>query len=253
MRKLLFIIVISSISANAFSWGSTGHRVTGYIADKYLSNKARKTIQKVLNNQSLAIASTWMDEIKSDSTYNYAYDWHFVTISDGMNYDQSEKSPKGDLIQTIERIITELKSKKLSAKNEAERLKMLIHLVGDLHQPLHVGGGNDRGGNDVKVTWFGNNSNLHRVWDSDMIEENGMSYTELAESLRKPEATEIKKLQSNNIREWAYESMNLRKQVYAYGDGKLGYKYSYKNFGTVQERLLQAGVRLAGLLNEIYR
>jgi len=253
MRKLLILLFFSSLSLSAFSWGATGHRVTGYIAEKHLTKKARIALQKILRGQSLAMASTWMDEIRSDSTYNHLTDLHWVTIQDGMTYEQSEKNPNGDIVMTLERIISELKSKKLSAKEETERVKMLIHLIGDIHQPLHVGGGTDRGGNEVKVTWFGDNSNLHRVWDSEMIDGTQLSYTELAESLPKPDATQIKMLQTNNIREWAYESMGYRKQVYNYGNGKLGYQYAYKNLPAVQERLLQAGVRLAGILNEIYK
>jgi len=253
MRKLLILLFFSSLSLSAFSWGATGHRVTGYIAEKHLTKKARIALQKILRGQSLAMASTWMDEIRSDSTYNHLTDLHWVTIQDGMTYEQSEKNPNGDIVMTLERIISELKSKKLSAKEETERVKMLIHLIGDIHQPLHVGGGTDRGGNEVKVTWFGDNSNLHRVWDSEMIDGTQLSYTELAESLPKPDATQIKMLQTNNIRAWAYESMGYRKQVYNYGNGKLGYQYAYKNLPAVQERLLQAGVRLAGILNEIYK
>ena len=126
-------------------------------------------------------------------------------------------------------------------------------MVGDIHQPLHVGKPGDRGGNDVKVKWAGGDSNLHRVWDSEVIDGTQLSYTELAESLAKPDASKIKTLQNNNIRTWAYESMSYRKQVYNYGNGKLGYQYAYKNLPAVQERLLQAGVRLAGILNEIYK
>ncbi len=199
------------------------------------------------------MASNWMDDIRPDSTFDYMADWHWVTIQDGETYDQSIKNPKGDIIQTIERIIAELKSEKLSLKEEAERLKMLIHLVGDIHQPLHVGGGNDRGGNDVKVTWFGSNSNLHRVWDSDMLDGTKLSYTELAESLHKPDAVQVKNLQRASVRDWATESMGYRKQVYDIGNGKLGYQYQYKYFNIIQERLAQAGIRLAGVLNEIYK
>ena len=122
-----------------------------------------------------------MDEIRSDSLYDFTSDWHWVTVPDGQNYAQTEKNPKGDVIFTIERIITELKSKKLSAKQESEYVKMLIHLVGDIHQPLHVGGGADRGGNEVKLMWFRVESNLHRIWDSDMIDDTRLSYRELAE------------------------------------------------------------------------
>jgi hypothetical protein len=253
MRTLIFTITFSVFSTFAFCWGNTGHRVTGYIANQHLTKKARMAIQKILGQQSLAMATNWMDEIKSDSLYDYADDWHWVSIEDGETYEQSKKNPNGDLIMTIERIITELKSKKLSLKEEAERLKMLIHLIGDIHQPLHVGYAADAGGNDVKLTWFGANTNLHRVWDHNMIDESKLSYTELAESLDKPDINQIKKWQASNVRDWANESIGYRKQVYNYGSGKLGYKYSFHAMPIVRQRLLQAGIRLAGVLNDIYK
>lgn len=252
MQKFIGIILFTFIYSWAMGWGATGHRVTGYIADKHITKKTRLALQRVLGQQSLAMASTWMDDIRSDSTYDYAVDWHWVTIQDGEAYEQSIKNPKGDIIQTLERIIAELKSKKLSPKDEAERLKMLIHLVGDIHQPLHVGGGSDRGGNDVKLTWFRTDSNLHRVWDSEMIDDTKLSYTELAESLHKPDAVQVKTLQRASVRDWAIESISYRKQVYDVGNGKLGYQYQYKYFSIVRDRLSQAGIRLAGVLNEIY-
>jgi len=252
MKKLIIIQLILLVVIEASAWGPTGHRATGLIAEKYLTKKARKELQRILGGQSLAMASTWMDEIRSDTAWNFTADWHWVTVQDGQSYDQSEKNPNGDIIQTIEKIIEALKSKKLNAKEEVEQLKMLVHLIGDLHQPLHVGGGNDRGGNDVRVSWFRTDSNLHRVWDSDMIDDTRLSFTELAESLEKPDETRLAALQKTNVRDWATESMTYRKQVYNIGDGKLGYLYSYNNFHIVRMRLLQAGVRLAGVLNEIY-
>ena len=129
---------------------------------------------------------------------------------------------------------------------------MLVHLVGDIHQPLHVGKPGDRGGNDVKVKWFRSDSNLHRVWDSDMIDDTKLSYTELALSLGTPDKATVARWQKTSIRDWATESMNYRPQVYDIGDSNLSYKYSYKYLGAAKDRLLQAGVRLAGLLNQIY-
>src|SRR6185436_16787133 len=126
-----------------------------------------------------------------------------------------------------------------SAKQEKESLRMLIHLVGDIHQPLHVGRPGDRGGNDVKLKWFGSDSNLHRVWDSDMIDGTRLSYTELAESLYKPNAAEVKTWQGTSVRDWASESIGLRKQVYDIGDGKLGYQYQYKYFNIARDRMAQ--------------
>jgi len=252
MKNLVLAALLFLITSTTFGWGPNGHRATGWIAEKHLSKKARKELNRILSGQSLAMASTWMDDIRSDSTYDYTSDWHWVTIQEGQTYQQSEKNPKGDIIETLERIISALKSKKLNAKEEVQHLKMLIHLVGDIHQPLHVGSGNDRGGNDIKVTWFRAESNLHRVWDSDMIEGTKLSFTELAESLDKPADAQIQGWQNSTANDWATESMGYRDQVYDYGDGKLGYLYSYKYFHIIRHRLLQSGIRLAGVLNEIY-
>lgn len=251
-RSIVSLVVLICLSFTSFGWGPTGHRATGWVAQKYLSKKARKAIDKLLAGQSLAMASTWMDEVRSDSTYNYMTDWHWVTIPFGQTYEQSEKNPNGDIIQTIERVIAELKSKKLNAQEQAQRIRILVHLIGDIHQPLHVGGKNDKGGNDVKVNWFRTESNLHRVWDSDMIDDTKLSYTELAQSLDKPTEAQLKNWQHSNVRQWATESQSYKDQVYDIDNGRLGYRYSYLYFPIVRDRLLQAGVRLAGVLNEIY-
>ncbi|MCI0752126.1 MAG: S1/P1 nuclease [Flammeovirgaceae bacterium] len=252
MKKIASIFFLVIFSLHSFGWGATGHRATGLIADRYLSKKARKALQKILGEESIAIASTWMDEIRSDSTFRHVSDWHWVTIPDSSTYENSEKNPKGDVIQTIERLIAELKAKKLSGQQEAQHIKMLIHLIGDIHQPLHVGRGPDKGGNGIKVMWFRAESNLHRVWDSEMIDETKLSYTELAASLIKPTEEEIKLWQKSTVRDWANESLALRNQVYDFKGERFGYSYSYKNMPTVKKRITQAGVRLAGVLNEIY-
>lgn len=248
---VLFVCLVFT-SSTALAWGPTGHRVTGWVAEKYLNKKARKKLESVLKGQSLAMLSTWMDEVRSDSNYRHMDDWHWVTIPDKTSYGETSKNPNGDLIMTIERVVKELKEGKLTEFEEVEKLKILIHLVGDIHQPLHVGSKNDRGGNDVKVFWFKNESNLHRVWDSDMIDDSKLSYTELAQSLETPDESHVVAWQTKSVREWAAENRSYDEQVYTVGNGRLGYAYTYQNFSVVRLRLLQAGVRLAGLLNEIY-
>jgi hypothetical protein len=253
MKKIItsgFLIVVFTIAS--FGWGATGHRATGHVANKYLNKKARKAIERILKGQSLAMASTWMDEIKSDSTFDYMSDWHWVTIPYGLSYEQAEKNKNGDIIQTLERVIAELKSGKLNETEQAQRIKILIHLIGDIHQPLHVGGRNDKGGNEVKVMWFRADSNLHRVWDSDIIDDTKLSYTELAESLIPPSENDLKAWQGTSVRDWAKESQTYEKQVYDTGNGRLGYRYSYLYYHIIRQRLQQAGVRLASVLNEVY-
>lgn len=253
MIRIFGVLVLLASFTNSFGWGDTGHRTIGEIADMYLTKKARKRINKLLLAESIAISSTWMDNQKSDSAYDHMYDWHWVTIPDGMTYQKAEKNPKGDVIQTINRVIKELKEGKLSGEEEVNAIRILVHLIGDIHQPLHVGNGKDRGGNDVKLKWFWNDSNLHRVWDSEMIDRKRFSYTELAKVVNYCSKEQVKEWQNSSTIDWAVESYNLREQVYAIPENQnLRYRYVFDNWGTVKLRLLQAGVRLAGVLNSIY-
>ncbi|HKK43893.1 MAG TPA: S1/P1 nuclease [Balneolaceae bacterium] len=249
---LLFLIP-SANHHNTERWGKTGHRVIGEIASHYLTPKAKKAVKRILGPTSMAIASTWMDRIKSDPKWDYTHDWHWVTIPDGETYAKTKKNPNGDVISALRNIISDLRNGDLSLKEQRIKLKMLIHLVGDIHQPLHVGNGKDMGGNKVEVEWFYKDSNLHRVWDSEMIDDTKLSYTELADAVNHPTEKQIKEWQNSTVLDWARESKNLRDQVYDIPkDHELGYKYQYKNRDLLHRQLLKAGVRLAGVINDIY-
>lgn len=252
---LVFIsfLLAFSDSGSEFRWGQSGHRATGYIAEQYLTDKAKAEVNRVLAGNSLAEVSTWMDEVRSDDAYDFMGPWHYCTIPEGQTYEEAGTPEEGDVLWAIEKMVTELKSGNLSPQQEAENLKVLVHLVGDLHQPLHAGNGTDRGGNDVRVTWFRDNSNLHRVWDSGMINSRQLDGMELAAfaSNQLDQAT-VSAWQSTSWLDWAYESQSYHDAVYAVGDGDLSWEYMYKNFDTVTLRIAQAGVRLAGLINEIY-
>lgn len=253
MKKILLFFSFVLFSSNiSFSWGVTGHRAVGLIAERHLNKKAAKKLKTILGGQSISMVSTWMDDIRSDSTYDYTADWHWVTIETGKTYEQSVKNSKGDVIATLERLTADLQAGNLSIAKEVEYVKMIIHLVGDIHQPLHVGCCDDQGGNRIRLKWFREDSNLHRVWDSDMIDQTRLSYTELADAVQLTSVDEIARLQKDPVRTWASESMSMRPQVYDIGDGKLGYDYSYKYFELVKKRIAQAGVRLAAVLNLIY-
>lgn len=248
------IFSLNTVSEDARRWGQIGHRTTGHIADQLLTDNATERVKKILEGNSLAEVSTWMDEVRSDNNFRFMSPWHYCTIPEGKTYQEAGTPEEGDIIWAIDKMITEIKSGDLDAEQEAINLKVLVHLVGDLHQPLHVGNGTDRGGNDARVQWFGGNSNLHRVWDSEMIDGKQLSFTELADFIDDPLTDElVSEWQSTNVLDWAYESQALLKQVYKYPEnGRLSYEYSFLNFDTVELRLLQAGVRLAGLINEIY-
>ena len=253
MKKLILTIVVCFILHPIVgAWGVTGHRAVGLIAERHLTKKARKKVSNLLGAHSIAMSSTWMDEIRSDSTYDHTADWHWVTVETGKSYEESPKNPKGDVIQTLERLIAELKSGKVSDKQEIEHIKMIIHLVGDIHQPLHVGCCDDQGGNRIRLKWFREDSNLHRVWDSDLIDHTKLSYTELADAVQISDPQKVLNWGKDPVRTWAKESMTYRPQVYDIGEGKLGYDYAYRYFDIVKVRIAQAGIRLAAVLNEIY-
>jgi len=242
------------LAIQASSWGLTGHRVVGQIAEIYLTKKARKEVKKVLGTETLADVANWMDFIKSEPSYNHMKPWHYVTVIDGQTYDTSEKAKEGDIIWAINKFVNELKSDTLSLAGQQFALKSLVHLVGDIHQPLHVGNGTDKGGNDVKLKYFWRDSNLHRVWDSGMIDGQNLSYTEWVKKINHTIKTQVVQWQAASINNWVTESMAMRESVYALDEKKsINYRYNYDHIKEVELRLVQAGVRLAGVLNNIYQ
>ena len=261
MRFTFFLVFIFTLSIQTASraasdpdWGQTGHRTIGKIAENHLSKKAQKRIEKLLDGQSLAFVSTFGDEIKSDKRYDKYYTWHYVNFPLDGRYEDSEKEEKGDIISGIEHCIKVLENENSSREDQIFHLKFLVHLLGDLHQPLHVGRAEDRGGNDIKVSWHYKNSNLHRVWDTQMLESWSMSYTELYRNARDLSKEQVRSIQNGTVIDWMYDSRELAKTVYnsASAEDKLGYRYSYEYLGTVMEQLQKAGIRLAKVLNDIY-
>lgn len=235
-------------------WSATGHRVVGKIADKHLKRKAKKEVNRLLKRKSLAFVSTFADEIKSDKKYNKYYTWHYINMPFDETYENSKKNPKGDLVTGIEYCRKIIKDENASDDDKAFYLKLLIHLIGDLHQPMHIGLEEDKGGNDFKLQWFYKDSNLHRVWDSQMIDNFDMSYNELAENADILTKQQVKAIQKGTVIDWVNETHQLTKKVYSAvkPDENLRYRYSYDNFETVRSQLQIAGIRLAKVLNDLF-
>ncbi len=253
MKKYILSVAFCLAFIKVFAWGPNGHRIVGEIAFRHLSDEAKKNIKVVLGNESLAMVGTYMDFIRSNDRYRHMGPWHYCTIPDNKTYEEASSPEEGDAYVTIERLLKELESKKFTDEDELLALKMLVHLVGDIHQPLHVGNGEDRGGNDVKLEFFWERSNLHRVWDEGIIDQQKLSFTEYANWIDFPTKKQLQKWQKDTLMEWVMESKEHRKQAYDLPENKkINYQYIYKNIDLVNLRLLQAGVRLAGVLNKIY-
>lgn len=241
-------------NAGAPEWGATGHRTVGAIAQEHLTKSASKEINSILNGQSLALVSTFGDDIKSDKRFKHLDPWHYINMPFDMNYENSEKNPEGDIYVAITTCISTLKNKNTTEADKAFYLKMLVHLMGDLHQPMHVGRLEDKGGNTIQLQWFKRGTNLHRVWDSELIDHFGMSYQELASNRAKISKGQIKEWEKGTVADWLAETHKLTPMVYnsvTVGEN-LGYEYAYEHMDLVRVQLHKAGIRLAKTLNELF-
>jgi hypothetical protein len=258
LKRIALVFLLFYIPVQSFAWAQLGHRIVGEIADSYLKTKTRKEIKKILGNESVAMASTWADFIKSESSYKYLDNWHYFNLPAGLDQNNFFLFLKNDTTinaySRIKFLSAELKNKNLADDKKTMYLRLLIHLVGDIHQPLHTGRKDDLGGNTIKLTWFGQPSNLHRVWDDDLIESQELSYTEYAKWINFSTAEQRNMLQHQDISQWVYDSYQISEKVYAVTkpEYKLGYRYIYDHIQTANEQLLKGGIHLAGLLNEIF-
>jgi hypothetical protein len=232
----------------ASAWGPTGHRVVGRLAEAQLSATARRAVEDLLAPDSLAESATWSDDIRPDPASAPFENWHWVNIDDGAVLSLEPGNHQGELLRQLEAQQAILCDRARSREERRDAVRWLAHLIGDMHQPLHIGRASDRGGNGVVVLWQNQPSNLHEVWDDKMIETTRLSFTEFVEFLDPVPAADVAAWKAGSFLDWARESHALRASAYDIGDGRLGYKYSWTHLPTVRKRLQQAGVRLASTL-----
>lgn len=257
-KRLLFIASFFFFSFNANAWGVLGHRIVGKIAESYLTPNAKKQVAKILGTETMGMSANWADFIKSDTALSYLSPWHYMDVKGGLSYAEFQSYLKNDTVTDaytkLNFLFKELKNKNLAKDKKVMYLKLLIHIVGDIHQPLHVGHTEDRGGNDIKVFWMGSPTNLHTVWDSRLIDFQQLSYTEYAAAINHATKAERNTLQKQPLKDWLYQTYQIAEKVYGdiHADEKLGFLYNYKFIEILNHQLLVGGIHLAGLLNEIF-
>ncbi|MDN7123902.1 S1/P1 nuclease [Pseudidiomarina sp. 1APP75-32.1] len=249
----------SLYATDAQAWGKTGHRITGKIAESYLSEDARAAITALLGPESLAEASTYADEMRSNPSEFWqetANPFHYVTLNEPHNYHAEDCPPQGDAMSALTEFTATLQDPQASRDEKQLALRFIVHIIGDLHQPLHVGSAAlaDRGGNDVKVVFFGEQSNLHRVWDSGLVDHQQLSYSEFSHWLqRKISVQQAASWATPDPYTWISESSKLRDEVYPETDEPyLGWDYVYNYTPVMKTRLQQGGVRIAAYLNHVF-
>ncbi|MGJ5818687.1 S1/P1 nuclease [Paludibaculum fermentans] len=239
-----------------FGWGREGHRLIAEIATKQLNAKARAEVQKLLDGQSLESIASWADEVRPQRRETST--WHFIDLPlDIPRGDWKKFCPEtGCVVGRIPEMESRLRNQNLAQRDRAEALKFLVHLMSDMHQPLHVGEKHDRGGNDVKVVFFGKPSNLHSVWDSSILELALQKDANLKAALgRKPGYFERRRLAKGSLEDWAWQSRDVSRDVVyanlpASTPASLGDDYFKKSLPSAELQLRRAGVRLARVLNE---
>lgn len=283
MKNIILTFSLLLTSQLLFAWGQNGHRVVAQICYDNLTIEARQEIDNLLGDDYLTQVANWPDFIKSEKNWDFAKPWHYVTVHPNQTVSQviakGKENPKienaieaielmkailkGDDIATkqFQELMEENAVQPLSGSIKATALAFLIHIVGDIHQPMHCGKNNDHGGNKISVLFFNEKSNIHAVWDSGIVEKEELSYTEFSAFTVKHTASKKASWETASLTTWVEESIEQRELIYntiydntdrTTGLPNLSYSYQHDFLPVVEDRLGAAGYRAAVLLNACF-
>lgn len=248
MKKIILVIFLL-LTAKSFSWGNKGHTMVAQIAFSYLDEATKKNVLYYLDGMTIEEAANWMDDIKGDKEFDHMRAYHYANFPKGAKAADRE----GDnIVHVLNNTILELNAKdKLTREEIKTRILFLFHLIGDLHQPLHVGYATDKGGNTVQLNYRSQGTNLHSFWDTGIISSQNIT---LADCLNFQTYTpeELKAVRKINVVGWSEESRDLLPQVYAYGSPKVKDTYVEESAKTVKAQIQKAGIRLASVLHLLF-
>lgn len=247
-------LMLLSGAVNAY--GPTGHRTIAELASRHLTPEAAAAVKELLGNEFMAEAATWPDEMRSNPDEYWrrtSQPYHYINLPDGVSYEESDKNPAGDAYTALHAFTKTLKDTTAPREERQKALRFIIHIIGDLHMPLHAGRREDWGGNRIEVVWFGRMTNLHMVWDEDFINQYNLSFTEWTRFLdAKISSEQIANWQESTPLEWVSELVALRGDIYDVGNAIFSYDYIYKHAPTLKSQLSKGGIRLAGYLNKAF-
>lgn len=279
---LMFTLLYTSA---AQAYGHTAHNLIARLAEERLSDKARAAIGSILPGSALPEIAWWADEMRSRNRgspfwgYRHSANWHFVNIPPDEHYDRSKAAPEGDIVMAIEdfsailgggqamhqpiraalgQYAKEFPDAPDPFSDRALALRLLVHYLADIHQPLHVGYGADSGGNRIGVSWYGRDTNLHAVWDTQLVRSLSPSvdalYRSLDAALSVASEEQTSHVANTGVDDWLEEGLRLRVIVYDSAEPgsylAAGYAASYAD--TARSQLLKAAIRTATVLNRIF-
>lgn len=255
MKRNFTFILSLAVAVSAFAWGQKGHDVTAYIAEQHLTPAAKAAITEILDGRSMVYWANWLDNASHTPEYAYSKTWHYKNIDEGVRYEEAPANPSGDIVTAI-KAQRELLSDPAASKDQKQlAMKIIVHLLGDLHQPLHMGHTSDLGGNRIKVRYFYRDANLHSVWDSSLPESaHKWSYSEWQQQIDRAGTDEQAALVAGSVDDWAKETMTIAGAVYrGFKPGaELSYDAVAQAAPVIESQFLKGGLRLAHLLNSIF-
>jgi len=251
--KKLFIFCLAGLSIILISWGFKGHRAIASIAQKHLTSNTAYVVSAYLKGETMSEVATWADENRTNTTAP----WHFLNLPLGLSHEQFVKAVSesdNNVYTAILKAEATLKDKNVGPDQKNEALKNLIHFVGDAHQPMHISRKEDKGGNTIQLQFDGKGTNLHALWDSKLIDHEGLSETDIAKNYDTATPAQIRQWQSDSPIEWIWESYQISSELYAQvkpGEN-IDDAYYQKYIPVIRKRIDQAGIRLAGELNRLF-
>lgn len=256
MRKYLILALALSVllPTQAFAWGKTGHRITGAIAERHLSKRTRAKVRAILGAETLAEASTWPDFMRPspDPFWRAASAYHTALAPEG-RYVDAAAPVEGDAVTALAMFTRTLRDDAAPLADRQRALRFIVHIIGDLHQPLHACTGEDHCSGDVRVEYLGASTNLHMLWDEGLIDSERLSFTEWADFLDvRVTRDDARAWRQTDPRVWIAESAELRPTIYAAGR-TIDSRYVYRFKGMVEDRLTKAGIRIAVYLDNALR
>lgn len=255
-------LVLSALTAllaagQAVAFGPDGHRIVAGLAQRQLQPGTLAEVNRLLGaaaDQGLAGIANWADEIRGEEAWRHTSRWHFVNFPRGeCSYRTGRDCEDGRcIVAALAEQARRLGNRRLPDHQRLEALRFVVHLVGDIHQPLHAGWGDDRGGNLFQI-YIGRGSNLHALWDSGILASAHLDWQAQVERLaaRRPPTGLSLAWSPRAPAHWAEESCALigSAGIYPPRPGQLPAGYVGRQYPRLEQQLVLAGARLAALLD----
>lgn len=262
---MLTAIVSIACAATSFGWGQKGHDVTAAMAESHLTPEAKAMVADLLDGKSLVYWANWLDNASNTPQYRYTKTWHYKNVNEGVAYENMGLNGAGDAVTAIKKQMEILSDPAASRDDRVLALKILTHVVGDLHQPMHMGRATDLGGNKIKVKFFERDTNLHSVWDGSLPEAaHKWSYTEWVDQLDRlsdsdvrltviPSSYQPEVYTPDLVDVWAKETVAIADKVYKRMPEKSVLRYDEIAWSApiIEQQFVRGGLRLAFLLNTV--